>query len=67
MSPTFCQHLPVPEPGSKDTTLGAPATLIDVPVEVADGFGPLKTALGDITAVYSNDEVRFRPLLKTLL
>jgi len=39
----------------------------DAAKEAAGGFGPLKTVLGAISAVYADPQVRLLPLFKTLL
>ncbi|KAF9644990.1 hypothetical protein BDM02DRAFT_3121009 [Thelephora ganbajun] len=49
----------VPERGYKNTVLTAATTLFDVPMAVADEFGPLgslKAVLGTIPAVYANHQ-----------
>jgi hypothetical protein len=51
---------PVSGTNCGDTALEAPVILADVP-EDADGFGPLKTALGAISTAYPKHEVRLRP------
>jgi len=40
-----------------DTTLGVGGILADVAMEVSDAFGPLKAALGAISAIYAKYEV----------
>ena len=42
--------------------LGGAAIPVDAAREAPEGFGPLKTVLGAISAVYTNYEVRSRPL-----
>ena len=39
------------------TALGVGGILADVAIEAADAFGPLKAALGAISAIYANYEV----------
>jgi len=58
---TFCSHSPVPERHHKDTVLRAPAIPADVTNEATDGFGPLKTTLGVVSATYTDHGVRLRP------
>ena len=45
-----------------DAVLGAAAIALDLASEVAEAFGPLKAALGVISAVYTQYEVRSQPL-----
>lgn len=57
---TSRQHPPDAKRGWMQTALGVGAIVLDVAREVADTFGPLKAALGAITAIYENYEVRLR-------
>jgi len=43
------------------TALGVGGILFDVAEETAEAFGPLKAALGAISTIYENYEVRLRP------
>lgn len=54
-SSVFSAHPSVPEQDHRSATLGASITRTDV--ERASGFGPLKTLLQAISAVYANCEV----------
>jgi len=50
----------------KDTALGSAAVHFDVAKDTAEGFGPLKSVLGIISAIYKNYEVRLGPSFKIL-
>ena len=48
---------PVVKRGRVNTALGVGGILADVATEASDAFGPLKAALGVISAIYAKYEV----------
>ena len=49
------------------TALGVGGILSDVAMEASDAFGPLKAALGVISAIYESYEVRPRSFMRNTL
>ena len=46
--------------GWANTTLGIGGIVVDIAMEASDAFGPLKAALGVISAIYGSYEVCLR-------
>jgi len=50
-----------------DTARGVGGIFLDVAMEAADAFGPLKAALGAISVIYAKYEVPLRPFTRKKL